>query len=305
MLFSCSIFLFLQAEKETGTFLKEYNQQKRDRLKKFSKIPPSKKSLGQNFLSDKNVLERMVSFVPENLTDLAIEIGTGTGALTKILSSRFERVVTIEKDDRLVAWLHENDVLPDNCRLIHHDVLKVSFSSITQAEGKQEAVVVGNLPYNVSSQIVFKLFDEHRTVPAACLLFQKEVAERITASKSKKSLGVLSLVAQLFYNVRIVMDLSPGLFRPRPKVTSSLVLFERKEKGAGVQDAKVFLRVIKAAFAQRRKKILNTMAGNLRMDKKLLGEILKEAGIDPSCRAEDLELRHFVALTNRMCRYFL
>ncbi len=273
-------------------------------MKKVSQIPPSKKSLGQNFLLDKAVLERIVSFIPGRFQDLVIEIGTGTGALTKVLCQRFERVVTLEKDDRLVAWLHENGILPDNCILIHRDVLEVSFTSIVQSEKRQESVLVGNLPYNVSSQVVFKMFNENKVISAACLLFQREVAERITASESKKDFGVLSLVAQLFYNVRKVMDISPKLFRPRPKVVSSVVLFEKKEKEPNIKDTNIFLTVIKAAFAQRRKKIINTMSSNLNIDKRLLNDILREVDIDPSCRAENLKLQDFVALTNKMCGYF-
>ncbi len=267
-------------------------------------IPVPKKSLGQNFLIDPNVLKRIVSYLPNASTELAIEVGTGTGNLTNILCNKFSKVVTIEKDDRLISWLKENDKLPQNCRLIHNDILDVSFSSIVKEEKVSEAVVVGNLPYNISSQIVFNICNEYKVVPIACFLFQKEVAERITSPIAKKSYGVLSLVAQLFYKVKIVMELPPHLFKPQPKVVSSLVLFERKEEEPFVQDFNVFLKVVKAAFAQRRKKIINSMHSNLKLDKTLLEEALKKADIDPSQRAEKIDIKRFEVLSEALRGHF-
>ncbi len=260
--------------------------------------PIPKKSLGQNFLSDRGVLERIISFIPEESPGLVIEIGTGTGNLTQFLCKRFKNVVTIEKDDRLVQWLLETGRIPENCHLLHEDVLDVSFNSILRPFGENEAFLTGNLPYNISSQIVFKLAHEHSFIPSALLLFQKEVAQRVVSDISSKSYGVLSLVAQHFYNVEMVMELSPNLFRPRPKVVSSLVLFKRRKAGPKARDFSTFVRVVKAAFSQRRKKILNSMSHQLKISKKVLEGLFLEAGIEPGSRAEDVSLENYVFLSD-------
>ncbi len=301
VIFPCSLFLLLQTEEETRKVHRE--DIKKVALDPFSNkvdIPPARKSLGQNFLLDKTALNRIVSFLPSGSSGLVIEIGTGTGHLTKLLCGRFQSVVTIEKDDRLIEWLYHQGHLPENCRLIHKDVLEVSFVSIIKDMGCRKAVLAGNLPYNISSQIVFKLCAEQEVIPAALFLFQKEVAERITSSCSRKTYGVLSLVAQYFFDVKKVMDISPNLFRPRPKVVSSVVLFERKKAGPCTKCFHTFLRVVKAAFSQRRKKITNSLSHQLKIPKKDMAEILKNVGIDPSSRAGDISLEHFIFLSNTL-----
>ena len=260
--------------------------------------PTPKRSLGQNFLSDRGVLERIVSFIPEKSPGLVIEIGTGTANMTMLLCKRFKDVVTIEKDDRLVNWLLKAGRLPENCHLLHEDVLEVSFDSILRPYGENEAFLAGNLPYNISSQIVFKLAHEYSSIPSALLLFQKEVAQRVVSTRSSKSYGVLSLIAQHFYKVEIVMDLSPNLFRPRPKVVSSLVLFKRRKVGPKAKDFSNFVRVVKAAFSQRRKKIVNSLSHQMNISKKGLEGLLLEAGIEPDSRAEDVSLENYVFLSD-------
>jgi len=158
--------------------------------------------------------------------------------------------------------------------------------------------LTGNLPYNISSQIVFKLAHEHNSILFGLLLFQKEVAQRIASLCSSKSYGVLSLVAQHFYNVEMLMDLSPNLFNPRPKVVSSLVLFKRRKDGPKAKDFSNFVRVVKAAFSQRRKKIVNSVSHQLKISKKGLAGLLLEAGIEPSSRAEDVPLENYVFLSD-------
>ncbi|NPA95433.1 MAG: hypothetical protein GXO58_08415 [Thermodesulfobacteria bacterium] len=160
--------------------------------------------------------------------------------------------------------------------------------------------MTGNLPYNISSQIVFKLCDEHHVFPFACLLFQKEVAQRIAAAPFSKSYGVLSLAAQHFYDVKMEMDISPHLFKPQPKVVSTLVSFKRRESGPFAKDYKAFLRVVKAGFSQRRKKIINALSSYLKMDKSELLKALEEAGIDPNSRAEQVGLEQFIKLSDSM-----
>ncbi len=269
-------------------------------------LPPSpKKSLGQNFLSDQNILERIASWIPEEFHHLSIEIGTGTGTLTRVLSRRFSTVITVEKDERLINWLEDSGSIPENCVLVHGDILQLSFEQLVKGQGFKTAFVAGNLPYNISSQVVFKLCQEERWVSGACLLFQKEVAQRITARPSCKSYGVLSLAAQHFFQVRAVMDLHPQFFRPRPKVVSTLVLFDKRIDGPQAMDFNCFLHVVKAAFSQRRKKILNSMAAMIKLDKGKLKEVFARAGIDPGCRAEEVDLDHFIRLSNEISDGFL
>ncbi len=263
-------------------------------------LPAPQKSLGQNFLLDKNILQKMVSFIPDDHRELAVEVGTGPGSLTQVLCDKFSHVVTIEKDKRMIEWLNGEKILPENCTLIEGDALALPLGRIIKESGYEEAVLTGNLPYNISTQIVFKLCEEHEFFPFASLLFQKEVAQRITAQPSSKSYGVLSLAAQHFYQVKMEMDLSPALFRPRPKVVSSLVTFKRRDSGPFAKDYRAFLKVVKGSFSQRRKKIINSLASYLKKDKPQIETALKKAGISPNCRAEEVELERFINLADTL-----
>ena len=268
-----------------------------------SRVPRAKKSLGQNFLINEDVLKRIVDFIPDKYSDVVVEIGTGTGSLTKHLASRFNRVITIEKDDRLIDWHEEESILPSNCQLIHRDVLEVPLVELSELIGQKEFIVVGNLPYNISSQILIKLCEERQYVPFASFLFQKEVAQRIVAPPGGKDYGVLSVISQYAFNAKIAMNLHPNLFVPRPKVYSSLVLFDRKEPMPEAVNYKFFKRIVKMAFSQRRKKIINSLKP-LKIDKDELMLCLKKVGINPQDRAEDIELKKYVLFSNELLKSF-
>ncbi len=269
-----------------------------------SQEPRPLKRFGQNFLLDPNAIKKIVSFIPRELdTQCVIEIGTGTGNLTLALSERFEKVITIEIDKRLIEWHKKEGILPKNCHLVEGDVLKMSFRELLKDFHCNEAVLTGNLPYNISSPVVFKMCEERSLIPFSLLMFQREVAERIVAGPGTKDYGILSVICQFCYDVRLLMTLSPSLFRPRPKVFSGVVSFKRKDTSDASIDFGLFVRTVKAAFSKRRKKIKNSLSVLIR-DKGDLTNILKDSGIDPNMRPEELEVERFIELTKRIQREY-
>ncbi len=212
-----------------------------------------KKSLGQHFLTDKSVCEKIQVVLQQSPIERLVEVGPGAGALTeyiyKIPTQAFK---AIELDTEKVNYL--NHTFPDlQGKIINADFLDTSIPF------EESFTLVGNFPYNISTQIVFKVLDWKLQVPMMVGMFQKEVAERIAAKPHSKAYGILSVLAQAFYDVTYLFDVPPSAFNPPPKVDSGVIMFKRKENFPAMASEKSFYHIVKMAFGQRRKMLRNPL----------------------------------------------
>ena len=212
-----------------------------------------KKSLGQHFLTDKTVCERIQGVLLQNPLERLVEVGPGAGALTEyILNIPTQSFKAIELDTEKVNYLLYT--FPElQGKLINEDFLE------TQIPFEESFTLVGNFPYNISTQIVFKVLDWKAQVPMMVGMFQKEVGERIAAKPHSKSYGILSVLAQAFYDVTYLFDVPPSAFNPPPKVDSGVLMFKRKENFPAMASEKSFYHIVKMAFGQRRKMLRNPL----------------------------------------------
>lgn len=265
-----------------------------------------KKSLGQNFLIDTNVLNRIVDFAEMSSETAAIEIGPGIGALTEQLAKRAKKVIAFEIDQRLLPILEETLEPYDNVKIIHSDVLKANVKQIVEEEFEQDQdiMVVANLPYYVTTPILFKLLEEQLPIRGIVVMLQKEVADRIAAAPGTKDYGSLSIALQYYTKAETVMIVPRTVFVPQPNVDSAVIRLTKREKPVvTVQDEAFFFEVVRASFAQRRKTLMNNLVNNLQgipKDKDLLEQTLQEAGIDPKRRGETLTIEEFGRLSDAL-----
>jgi 16S rRNA (adenine1518-N6/adenine1519-N6)-dimethyltransferase len=259
--------------------------------------PPARRSLGQNFLVHKGTLETIARLCQISPEDPVIELGAGLGALTRELAKAASRVIGIEIDRRLISWLSENGRMPANVEIRACDMLEVSFADLAEELGGP-VKVVGNLPYNISSQIVFRLLKERQHIDWAVLMFQKEVALRLLSRSGSKDYGILSVVTGYCADVKRLMDIPPGLFRPRPKVVSTLVRLDFRPPLSAAGDFDFFVATVKKAFQQRRKKLANALKGFAGLEQNDLAHAFDVCGVDGTSRAEDVSIEQFVSLSN-------
>ena len=239
---------------------------------------------GQNFLIDRNICEKIVESISAADTDRVIEIGPGTGALTGLLSDRFRNFVAVEVDERAVDLLREQ--LPQ-LQVVHKDILECQWSDLTNGEA---TYVVGNLPYNITSPILFGMIDQNAPIAQATIMVQLEVARRMTAKPNTKDYGILSVATQLAGDVRMLFKVSKNVFRPVPDVESAIVQINFNSEG---YRADPFLRrIIRTAFNQRRKTLRNSLKSICNEHGKTLEEGLGWR------RPEDLTPEEFVALAD-------
>ncbi|MBU8920018.1 16S rRNA (adenine(1518)-N(6)/adenine(1519)-N(6))-dimethyltransferase RsmA [Neobacillus sp. 114] len=269
-----------------------------------------KKSLGQNFLIDTNILKKIVSFA--DLTDEsgAIEIGPGIGALTEQLARSSKKTVAFEIDQRLLPILEDTLSPYSNVKVIHNDVLKADVAEVIAAEFADisDLMVVANLPYYVTTPIIMKLLEEHLPIRGIVCMLQKEVADRISAKPGTKDYGSLSIAVQYYTEAETVMIVPKTVFVPQPNVDSAVIRLTRRENPAvQVKDENFFFQVTKASFAQRRKTLLNNLTSGLPDGKQKKEEILAAlaaSGIEPSRRGETLSLEEFGGLSDELYAYF-
>ncbi len=269
-----------------------------------------KKSLGQNFLIDPNVLHNIVSHADLTKESAAIEIGPGIGALTEHLARTAGHVVAFEIDQRLLPVLEDTLSPYNNVDIIHSDVLKANVSDMMKEKlaGYQDVMVVANLPYYVTTPILIKLLMEKLPIRGMIVMMQKEVADRITAKPSTKAYGSLSIAIQYYMKAEIAMTVPKSVFIPQPNVDSAVIKLTRYDTPpVSVLDEDFLFFVSRSSFAQRRKTIINNLQSQLphgKEKKELILAALAEANIDPTRRGETLSIQEFGKLANLLLPNF-
>ncbi|WP_156289981.1 16S rRNA (adenine(1518)-N(6)/adenine(1519)-N(6))-dimethyltransferase RsmA [Oceanobacillus salinisoli] len=262
-----------------------------------------KKSLGQNFLVDVNILQNIIRHAGINKQTGALEIGPGIGALTEQLAIHADKVVAFEIDQRLLPILE--DTLHDysNVNLIHQDILKADIVEVINEnfQNDQDVHVVANLPYYITTPILMKLVRDKLPVSSITVMIQKEVAERMAAKPNTKSYGSLTIALQYYTEAEVVMTVPKSVFMPQPNVDSAILkLVLRETPPVHVDDEGFFFDLVKASFAQRRKTLQNNLKSYFedKYDKDMINDILEQSGIDGKRRGESLDIGEFAHLAN-------
>lgn len=260
----------------------------------------AKKEFGQNFLVDDNVLTRIVSCVAPGTEDCILEVGPGRGALSRLLVASGARFVAVEWDRDLIPFLNAEFAGNDRVEIGHGDILRVDLRQIltTRAPGRKWKVAA-NLPYNISSQVLFKFMEACDLFEGLVLMLQKEVGDRLTAPPGCKDYGALTVLLRLHFDIRREFIVKPGSFRPIPKVDSAVLSFTPlPAPRAEVGDEELFRRLVKGAFNQRRKTLLNSLrSAGFDDSDGLLTAALSRCDIDGLRRGETLSLEEFAALS--------
>jgi len=261
----------------------------------------AQKQLGQNFLTDPSTAAMIVKNAKISSGDILFEIGAGLGALTIPMAGAAEKVYAVETDRNLMQLLKTELLAGDisNVVLINENILQFDIKRLAE-QIDQKLLVVGNLPYKISSQIIVQLINSRDRLTRAVLMLQKEMACRLTAKPGCRDYGRLTVMLQYCSNIRKIADIRAHLFFPEPKIDSRVIeLTFKNTHEYGVHDEKILFMVIKAAFSKRRKTLRNSLSGNLlNLDTKTSARVLDAAEIDQSRRAETLSVQEFVRLSN-------
>ncbi len=258
------------------------------------------KAMGQNFLINPSVCPRMASLSGAKKGVGVLEIGPGIGVLTNELLKLSDKVVAVELDDRLIPVLSETLSEYDHFKLISADILKLDLNQLIKEEFAdfEEVVVCANLPYYITSPVIMKLLEDRLPVSSITVMVQKEAAERLCARDGTRESSAITVAVRYFSEPEMLFGVSRGSFMPSPNVDSAVIRLNLREPRFGVKDEKTFFKVVKAAFAQRRKTILNSISSSLSLDKKSVSDILRKAGIDEKLRAERLTVSDFAKISN-------
>jgi 16S rRNA (adenine1518-N6/adenine1519-N6)-dimethyltransferase len=270
--------------------------------------PRAKKRLGQNFLVDENYARRIVRALAPRADETVLEIGSGRGALTSVLLESSAQIVAVEFDRELAPLLRGRFGARENFKLVEADALEADFCAAI--EPARSARVIANLPYNISTAILQRLIEQRRCITEMVLMLQREVVERITAPPGSTERGYLTVLVEAFCATEALFDVTPEAFRPTPKVWSTVARLRLRESPLREVDERVFLRIVSAGFAQKRKTILNNLRSAPEESDALVeaaggaASVLEAAGLDPQRRAETLTLAEWVRLVweirNRM-----
>lgn len=261
-----------------------------------------KKNFGQNFLIDSNILDNISLSAGVTKEDCVLEVGPGIGSLTQVLAENAREVVAVEIDSTLIPILRQTLKEYNNVEILNQDILKTDIDAIIKEKNEGKPIkVVANLPYYITTPIIMDLLEKERNIDTITVMVQKEVAERMQAGPKEKEYGALSIAVQYYCDAHLDMIVQPSCFMPRPKVASAVitlkVLSERKVK---TKDETLFFHLVKCAFGQRRKTLLNSLnnQGKLNLSKEELTSIITSLGWDERIRGEALGLPEFAALTD-------
>ncbi len=260
------------------------------------------KSLGQNFLIDERVLEKIVEGSGINENWGALEIGPGAGTLSRALAERSKKTVAVEIDKRLIPLLEYtlNDF--KNTKVINEDVMALDLDALIREEfGEMDVAVCANLPYYITTPIIMKVLEECQGVRSMTVMIQKEVAERMVAKPGGKDYGALSVAVQFYTEPKIICHAEPHCFMPQPKVSSTVInLRVLPTPSVKVKNKKLFFEIVKSAFGQRRKTLLNALSKSpyMNVEKEIILEAIKSAGLRPDIRGERLNLSEFAKIAD-------
>lgn len=267
------------------------------------------KSLGQNFLVDANIINKIISTAEISNQDLVIEIGTGIGVLTGALAEKANKVIAVEIDKRLIPILEDTLAAYNNIEVVLADAMKVNFDRLAQektngcfgSKGKSYKLVA-NLPYYITTPLIMHLLSNKFNLDSLVIMVQKEVAMRLAAGPNNKNYGAITVAVQYYTRPEIVFKVPRTVFYPRPDVDSAVVKLQRRKKPpVAVKDEDVFFKVVRAAFGQRRKTLLNALTGSdMGIAKEKLIEVLSEVDIDYKRRGETLSLEEFALIANNL-----
>jgi len=259
----------------------------------------AKKALGQNFLVDGNVIANIIKAANVSADENVLEVGPGRGALTTLLSATAAQVVAVEWDRDLVPLLREGIGTIDNVEVVHGDILRVDLPGLLTPVRQGRWKVVANLPYNISSQVLFKFIENRPLFSELILMLQKEVGERLLAAPATKEYGILTVLCRLVFDIEKVFLVRPSSFRPIPKVDSIVLRFRvLPSNRLDVGDEKLFRIIVKASFSQRRKTLWNCLKSvDILSESEVLEQVFDQSGIDRGRRGETLSLQEFATLT--------
>lgn len=259
------------------------------------------KSLGQNFLTDKNIIDRIIEGSGIGPEDLVIEIGPGIGVITREAAQAAKKVIAVEIDTDLLPVLQYTLGDLDNVEVVNQDILKTDLKELIADEDFSGKVrVIGNLPYYITTPIIMKLLEEDIGAETITVMMQKEVADRLIADPGSKVYGAASVSVQYYSRVTRIADVSKDSFMPQPKVDSAVLRLDvREEPAVHPMNEKHFFGVVRTAFSQKRKTLLNSL-GATGASKEVIRESLEEAGIDEKRRAETLSLEDFARVSDAL-----
>lgn len=260
-----------------------------------------KKGYGQNFLIDSNILDNIVSCAGIMREDFVLEIGPGIGSLTQVLAENARQVLAVEIDSALIPILGETLAGYENVEILNQDILKTNLGTLIREKNDGRLIkVVANLPYYITTPILMGLLEKQYPVTSITVMVQKEVAGRMQALPGSKDYGALSVAVQYYCDAHIDMIVPPSCFMPRPKVASAVITLRTlPERRVKTRDERLFFHLVKCAFGQRRKTLLNSLSnqGGLGLSKEELTELLHGLGWDDRIRGETLGLPEFAMLT--------
>jgi 16S rRNA (adenine1518-N6/adenine1519-N6)-dimethyltransferase len=251
------------------------------------KVKPLKR-FGQNYLHDKNIIKKIVGEINPLPDDTILEIGPGRGALTELIYDKTENFIAVEIDTRVIEDL---GLKFPGLQLIQRDFLKVDISTIIYLN-KMKLRIIGNIPYNLTSSIIFKTIRNADLIEDAVLMVQNEVAKRMTAKQGSKDYGILTVLLNYFTDTQVCFKVSPNAFYPKPKVTSAVVHLRFKDLSISNEIREMFISIVKASFGNRRKTLKNSLSNSIFKELNF-----SNSGIDLSLRAEQLDVKDFLVLT--------